>query len=127
VGAAIAGIFTRAPSARVFVLGYPAIVPESDAVTATATCWPQLPVSPQDIPWLRGIEKELNAMIASAAAANGATYVDIYTPSIGHDACALPGLRWVEPLVPAGPAAPVHPNLIGMRAISQILQAAVHP
>jgi lysophospholipase L1-like esterase len=125
VAAAIAGIGTRAPNARVYVLGYPSIVPESDSPLATAACWPQLPMSPQDIPWVRAKVKELNAMIAAQAAANGATYVDIYTPSIGRDACAPPLLRWVEPLVIVGPAAPVHPNLTGMIGITKVLQATI--
>ena len=71
------------------------------------------PMSPEDIPWVRAKVKELNAMIAAQAAPNGARYVDIYTPSIGKDACSAPLLRWVEPLVIVGPAAPVHPNITG--------------
>lgn len=125
VAAAVAGIHTRAPNARVFVLGYPAIVPDTDALTETATCWPQLPISPQDIPWVRAKEKELNAMVANAAAQNGATYIDLYAASIGHDACKAPVIRWVEPAVPAGPAAPVHPNLVGMRAFAKVVEAAI--
>jgi lysophospholipase L1-like esterase len=125
VSAAVAGIRDRAPNARIFVVGYPSIVPDSDDVLSTATCWPQLPVSPADIPWLRAKTKELNAMVAGAAAANGATYVDLYTPSIGHDACRLPVLRWVEPLLIVGPAAPVHPNLIGMLAMTDVIKASI--
>jgi lysophospholipase L1-like esterase len=124
VSAAIAGIKLRAPNARIFVLGYPAIVPETDGL-ATLTCWPQLPVSPQDIPWIRAKIKELNAMIAAQAVANNVRYVDIYGPSIGHDACSVPVLRWVEPLVIVGPAAPVHPNLTGMLNFAKILKAAI--
>jgi lysophospholipase L1-like esterase len=124
VTATVAALKARATNARIFVLGYPSIVPDTDGL-ATATCWPQLPISPQDIPWLRAKTKELNAMVASAAAANGVQYVDLYTPSIGHDSCQLPAIRWVEPLVIVGPAAPVHPNILGMLAISDILQAAI--
>ena len=125
VAAAVAGVHTHAPNARVFVVGYPTIVPDTDATLETATCWPQLPISPQDIPWIRAKEKELNAMVATAAMHNGASYIDLYGPSIGHDACKPPVLRWVEPVVPAGPAAPIHPNLLGMRAFAQIVGAAI--
>ena len=48
-------------------------------------------------------------MLAQEAAANGASFVDDYTLSIGHDACQVPCVRWVEPLVPStarGAAAP---------------------
>jgi hypothetical protein len=68
--------------------------------------------------------EELNAMVAEHAAANGATLVDWYGASIGHDACKLAVIRWVEPLVPVSPAAPVHPNLIGMQAASKLVAAA---
>jgi hypothetical protein len=43
-------------------------------------------------------------MLSSQA---GDGYVDTYTPSIGHDACAAPSIRWIEPLVIAAPAAPM--------------------
>ena len=120
VAAALAEARRRSPLARIFVVGYPAILPET-----TPGCWPSLPIAPDDVPYLRDKEKELNAMLASQAAAAGATYVDVYTPSIGHDACQLPGLRWVEPLVPLSPAAPVHPNALGMAGMAAALAGAM--
>jgi lysophospholipase L1-like esterase len=101
-------------------VGYPAILPE-----VQPGCWPLLPVAPGDVPYLRNIQKQLNAMLATQAAAAGATYVDVYGPSIGHDACQLPGTRWVEPLVPLSPAAPVHPNALGMQAMASVLLQAM--
>ena len=74
--------------------------------------------------WLRSKEKELNAMLADQAAANGATLVDWYVASIGHDACQLPVTRWVEPAAPASPAAPIHPNLFGMQAAANLVVAS---
>jgi hypothetical protein len=84
-----------------------------------------MPVAPGDAPYLRDTEKRLNAMLATQAAAAGATYVDVYTPSIGHDACSLPGARWVEPLLPLSPAAPVHPNALGMQGMAAVVAAAM--
>lgn len=110
VAAVLQAIHTRAPLAQVLVVGYLDVFPE-----ATSGCYPQLPFTAGDVPYLRAKEHELNAMLAQEAAANGAGYVDTYTPSIGHDACQPPCLRWVEPLVPASPAAPVHPNALGMQ------------
>jgi hypothetical protein len=63
------------------------------------------------------------AMLAGHAAANGARLVDVYAASEGHDACALPLVRWVEPYRPASPAAPLHPNLIGMQAMARLVRA----
>ena len=120
VGAALAETARRAPQARRLVVGYPAILPESGW-----GCWPTMPVAPGDVSYLRDKEKELNAMLASQAAAAGATYVDVYGPSIGHDACKLPGVRWVEPYVPTAPAAPVHPNALGMQGMAAVVAGAL--
>ena len=120
VAATIQGIRTRAPNARVIVLNYPAIFPHTGG-----GCWPLLPVADGDVPWLRAKQDELNAMVGKAAIANGATLLDVYSASRGHDACQLPAFRWVEPLVPATPAAPVHPNLLGMLAMADMVVAAL--
>jgi lysophospholipase L1-like esterase len=120
VAAALADIRRRAPRARVYVVGYPAILPGGDV-----GCWPLLPFAFGDVGWLRDKEKELNAMLASTAAAGGAAYVDTYGPSGGHSACALPGDRWVEPVVPASPADRVHPNARGMEGIAEAVLAEV--
>jgi lysophospholipase L1-like esterase len=110
VAAVLQGIRERSPAARVYVVPYLAILPETGP-----GCWPQMPIAPDDVEYLRGIEQELNRMLARQARANGARYVDAHAPSIGHDACRLPVSRWVEPAVPTTPAAPVHPNLFGMQ------------
>ncbi|MDG4757355.1 SGNH/GDSL hydrolase family protein [Micromonospora sp. WMMD710] len=110
-----------APGARVVVLGYPAIVPDTGY-----GCWPVVPIAYQDVPYLRGVEKSLNAMLASTAAANGATYADVYTPSIGRDACKSSGTRWVEGLVPQNSAAPFHPNARGEQGMATALLARLN-
>lgn len=119
VDAALVEIRKRAPAARVVVVGYPAILPD-----AAPGCWPLLPIAPGDVPYLRGTEKALNTMLAARAAAAGATFVDVYPPSIGHDACQLLGPRWVEPLIPLAPAAPVHPNSLGMQGMAAAVLAS---
>jgi lysophospholipase L1-like esterase len=119
VAAVLQGIAARSPQARTFVVNYSAIFPHEGP-----GCYPQMPVAEGDVPWLRAKQEELNAMLATQAAANGARLVDVYAASRGHSACALPGLRWVEPVTPASPAAPVHPNLIGMQAMADLIVAA---
>jgi lysophospholipase L1-like esterase len=122
VAAVIQGIHERSPEAQVLVVNYSAIFPHEGP-----GCWPQMPVAEGDVPWLREKQEELNGMLADQAAANDAELVDVYEASRGHDACALPGLRWVEPVIPASAAAPVHPNLIGMRAMGAlVVQAATN-
>jgi hypothetical protein len=120
VAAVLQGIHSRSPSARVFVVNYPAIFPETGS-----GCWPQMPISYSDAPYLRAKEQELNQMLSTQAAANGATLVSWYAASIGHDACKSSSVRWVEPLVPGNSAAPIHPNLAGMTGASNVLVAAV--
>jgi GDSL-like Lipase/Acylhydrolase family len=119
VSAVLRGIRARAPHARVLLVGYPDILP------ATGDgCWPLVPFALADVPYLRGIEVDVNQMPASAAAANGATFVDTYTATIGHDACQAPDVKDVEGLVPTSPAYPFHPNRTGQQAVAgQVLAA----
>jgi hypothetical protein len=119
VAAVLQGIHTRAPSAKVYVVNYPAIFPETGL-----GCWPQMPIGFGDVPYLRSTEQRLNSMLATQAAANGATLVSWYNASIGHDACKSSSTRWVEPLVPGELAAPIHPNKAGMQGAANVLIAA---
>jgi hypothetical protein len=103
------------------VVGYIAILPDSGS-----GCWPTVPVAFGDVPYLRGIQRSLNTMLSNTAAANGATYVDAYTPSIGHDACRSRTTRWTEGLVPANPAAPFHPNARGEQGTATAVLARLN-
>jgi lysophospholipase L1-like esterase len=120
VGSVLQQIHQNAPHATVYVVGYPDILPE-----AGNGCWPVVPIASGDLAYLRQTEKELNQMLADEAAVNGATYVDTYTPSIGHDVCRAIGTKWIEGLVPTSPAAPFHPNALGEAAMAKALEAAI--
>jgi lysophospholipase L1-like esterase len=120
VAAVLQGIHARSPAARVFVVNYAAILPETGS-----GCWPQVPIGFTDVPYLRSVEKNLNAMLATQAVANGARIVDDYTASIGRDACRSASTRWVEPLVPGNAAAPFHPNARGEAGIAAVVASAV--
>jgi lysophospholipase L1-like esterase len=120
VATVLQGIHTRSRKARVYVVNYLPIFPETGP-----GCWPQVPVTAEDTPYLRDKQKELNAMLATQAAANGAGLVDAYTAGRGRDACQLPVLRWVEPAVPVNAAAPLHPNLEGMIGTKDAVLATV--
>ncbi len=119
VAAVLQGIHARSPAAKIYVVNYPAIFPETGL-----GCWPQMPIGFQDVPYLRSTEQRLDAMLATQAAANGATLVNWYNASIGHDACKGSSTRWVEPLVPGELAAPIHPNKAGMEGGAKALLAA---
>jgi hypothetical protein len=113
VAAVLQAVRSKAPNARIAVVGYLAILPDTGY-----RCWPVVPIAYGDVPYLRATEKSLNAMLSRVAAANGATFVDTYAPSIGHDACKASSVRWVEGLVPAASAAPFHPNAAGEQGMS---------
>lgn len=120
VGSLLTQIHQLAPNARVLLVGYPVILPNSGD-----GCWPVVPIAYGDVPYLRGVEQELNQMLATEAAANGATYVNTYTDSIGHDACQSASNQWVEGLVPQTSAAPFHPNETGEQHMADQVLAAL--
>jgi lysophospholipase L1-like esterase len=120
VAAVLQGIRARSPKARILVVNYAAILPHSGP-----GCWPQVPITEGDVPYVRAKQEELNAMLATQAAAAGAELVDWYGASVGHDACQPPVIRWVEPVVPVNAAAPIHPNLGGMIGASELLVTAL--
>lgn len=120
VGAVLTRVHHRSSGARVFVEGYPAILPS----TGTG-CWPQMPLTVTDVPYLRSVEVALNAMLAREAAANKATFVDTYGGSTAHSACTPETVRWVEPVIPSSLAYPVHPNAMGEAALAGFLIPAM--
>jgi lysophospholipase L1-like esterase len=119
VASVLKEIHTRSPSAQVLVVNYSAILPHTGP-----GCWPVVPLSEGDVPYVRAKQEELNKMLADQAAANTATLVDWYAASVGHSACAPPGLKWVEAAVPLNAAAPLHPNLLGMLGAADLVVAA---
>jgi lysophospholipase L1-like esterase len=105
IAAVLQGIHQRSPQARVAIVGYPDVLPKDGA-----SCWPMVPLSPDDIRYIDELIVRINAMIAGQAAAGDADFVDTYRDSGGHDVCKLPPERWFEGLVPTEPAYPLHPN-----------------
>ncbi|MGH3260439.1 MAG: SGNH/GDSL hydrolase family protein [Trebonia sp.] len=114
VEAVIRGIHGRAPGARVLVIGYPDGLPVNGS-----SCWPLVPISAGDISYFNSLEERLNSALQQVAAANGATYVDTFDSSIGHDACKAPGTAWVNGIVPTSVAFPLHPNRAGEQSMAR--------
>jgi hypothetical protein len=104
---ALSAVRAAAPDAEVAILGYPWIMPESGG------CFDRMPVAEGDVPYLRGIQATLNDAVRRAAAATGATYVDMNRVSDGHDACQPIGVRWIEPVLQGTNPVVVHPNALG--------------
>lgn len=104
---ALHAVRAKAPRARVAILGYPWIMP------ASGGCFDKMPIASGDVPYVHGIQATLNDAVRRAAAATGATYVNLNTVSTGHDACQPIGVRWVEPVLQGTNAVIVHPNALG--------------
>jgi lysophospholipase L1-like esterase len=119
ISAVLADIRARAPQARIVVVGYPDLFPQSGG------CWPAVPITNGDIAYLRSLEIQLNAMLAADAAAGGATFADTYTPTIGHDFCQSAKVKDVEGLIPTSLAYPFHPNARGQAAMAAAVLAAL--
>ncbi|MQA10129.1 MAG: SGNH/GDSL hydrolase family protein [Pseudonocardiaceae bacterium] len=105
----------RVPRATVLLIGYPRLVPPE------GTC-EDVPFAAGDYPWVDSFERAVNDVLAAAAEQAGASYVDTYRPSLGHDACAPRDRQWINgkrtrPLE----AAPYHPTPRGMRAVAAII------
>ena len=115
----IAAITDRAPRARIVVVGYPDMFPQAGG------CWPAVPITDGDVAYLRGIEVKINAMLATVAKTAGATFVNTYTPTIGHDFCAPERVRDVEGLLPGSLALPFHPNTRGQQAMAAAVLATI--
>jgi lysophospholipase L1-like esterase len=112
VAQVLQGIRERSPRATVLLVGYLRILPPA------VGCYPVFPIARGDVPYLDGLQQRLIAMLADQAGDHGAVFVDVYARSLGHDACQLPGVKWVEGTVPTSPAFPVHPNALGMEAVA---------
>jgi len=117
---ALTQVRLRAPHARVYVVGYPDLLP-----AAGGTCGHTLGITQGDVAFLNDEELRLNSALRQDAQAAGATYVDTYHPSAGHDACSDPASRWIEPLLPASPAAPLHPNAAGEQGMADTVSRAI--
>jgi lysophospholipase L1-like esterase len=117
---ALKAVRAKAPKARVAILSYPWILPTSGG------CYPQMPVAKGDVPYLRHEQATLNDAVRRAAAATGATYVDLNGVSNGHDACKPIGTRWVEPVVGGTNPVIVHPNALGEQKMAEQVRKVLH-
>ena len=114
IAAVLQGIHQRSPGARVAIVGYPDVLPKNGG-----SCYPMVPLSPDDVRYIDELIVRINAMIAGQAALNDAEFIDTYRDSGGHDVCKLPPERWFEGLVPTEPAFPLHPNGKGLASMAR--------
>jgi GDSL-like Lipase/Acylhydrolase family len=105
---ALAEIHALSPQAKVFVVGYPEITPTN------GYCPTAIPWTTKDLKWFHSrVQGRGNASLKREARANGAIFVNTFTPSAGHNACEPVGVRWIEPLFGSLTGVAVHPNAVG--------------
>ena len=111
---ALEAVHAKAPDATVAILGYPHALP----AVGVPSCYPAMPISMGDVPYVNDWAATLDTVVEKAAAETGTRFIDMGPSSVGHDACQPPWRRWIEPLNGPINAAPVHPNAVGEAAMA---------
>lgn len=118
IEAAIDAIGSRAPKARIVVVGYLRVLPKSG--TCAGLSAPTAALRSID-----AVERRLNTSVATAAKNKGVTFIDAYALSTGHDVCAGTN-AWVNgSTTDISRAAPFHPFRAGMDAVARAIYATV--
>ncbi|MET9554543.1 SGNH/GDSL hydrolase family protein [Streptomyces sp. NPDC006645] len=93
----LAKVHEAAPNARVITVGYPAVLPEEGSSCNRLSLTELGSIKHADIDWLRdNVLKPLNRTIQQTTSFFGDRYVDVYSSSVGHDACQPADTKWVE-------------------------------
>lgn len=112
VARSVRAIHKRAPHARIVVVGYLRILPPAGTCDA-------VPFARGDYRWGDRVQRRLNRSLRFGAERNGATYVNMYPASRGHDACSV-GVAWVNgATTDLLRAAAFHPFAAGMQGIAR--------
>ena len=102
----------RSPDARIIVVGYPQIAPESGTCDA-------LPLAAGDYAFVRQVNQGLSDAVRLGAADAGAEFLDLWGPSAGHDICSSD--PWINGRVTTGAAAAYHPFAVEQQAVADLL------
>jgi len=95
----LAHVHQAAPNAKVITVGYPAVLPEQGSECNRLSLTELGSITHADVDWLReDVLKQLNSTIQRVTNFFGDRYVDIYSSSVGHDACQPAAEKWVEGL-----------------------------
>lgn len=153
VAPAVANTFAliraKAPNAKIFVLAYPALVPNASNTPMIPTgCFKPVadgggfvansfPFTLVDVPYLNGVQSALDSAIAGAANAAGATYVPMFNETQANTPCVsslAPYVNGITLTSLSGTTVPgaMHPNAAGTTfmkdsAVTKILAAVEAP
>lgn len=112
-------IRTRAPRARLLVVGYPQLVVDPEKTQAT-TC---AGLTPDESRWVRQKGDDLARVIRTAAEVTGARYLDAAERFAGHEACTAE--PWMEGLNFVDIVASFHPNAAGHEQLARLVAQAL--
>ena len=109
------GIRERAPEARILVVSYPHLLPE------TGYCRHRVPLAKGDYRYVRSINVAMSQVQRRAAeSVEGADYVDVTGASVGHDVCSDD--PWVAGINPVETrAAAYHPFAVEQRSVANLI------
>jgi len=113
VRTAVATIAEKAPEARIVLVGYPQLLP------ATGGCADRLPIPDAMISRLREGLRFVNEAWRQVAHDTGATYIDTYALSQGHDVCS--DSAWIHGVANDGTATPLHPFAAYHQAVADAI------
>lgn len=109
-------IASKAPQARIVLVGYLRVAPDTDAGACLAAGF-----RPAQAAQVSRGEELIDKSQAVAAKTADVDYVSLRKTSLGHDACAGPN-AWVNTLKPPkGDGVTLHPNAAGMRAVADAI------
>lgn len=150
LAATLADIAAKAPNAKIFLVGYPALTPDAASVPAGPDgCFRKAvnialpptydenayPYTPIDVPYLHGVETTLDTTFASVAVSAGAVYVPMLAGTSAHSPCAdladqfvngltITTLDIPSQLVELEPGA-LHPNTAGVAFMTAQVEDAI--
>ena len=107
----------KAPEARVLLVGYPQLVPE------TGTC-PELPFATGDYAYLAEFLVGVDTAMRAAAHRAEVPFLSLLEPSRGHDICAGEE-AWVLGATGSTRSAVWHPFASEQRAVAALVQDAL--
>ncbi|MFJ9774129.1 SGNH/GDSL hydrolase family protein [Kitasatospora sp. NPDC101157] len=117
----------KAPSARIFTVGYPHLIPENARLCQYGNLLQFATFTAGDLTWARTrILEPLNQVIERQTSARQADYVDLYSGSAGHSVCDAD--HWLDgvltSVVPLKYAV-VHPNAKGQAFAARQVEGTV--
>ena len=116
VARVVRAIGTRAPQARILLIGYPQLLPD------TGTCRSKLPLAMGDFAYVGELNLRLARSVSQGGLRSGADFVDLVEASQGHDICSaepwIAGVRG-DPRRAMG----LHPYPAEQRAVADLVIA----